>query len=125
MLVRLTVTVPLKMGPVEVTGEELPPHPVRICVRPKAATAKASMRNFLLRMRRRRANGSSSDGRKSPARTMLDGVVCSWARTAVVVMVRVDVSVAPLPVAVRVVGLKAQVAEVGRPVQVKVLKVPV
>ena len=47
-LVRLTVTVPLKMGPVDVAGVELPPQPVRICVRPKAETAKAKRKSLLV-----------------------------------------------------------------------------
>jgi len=79
-LVRLMVTVPLKMGPVGVVGVELPPHPVRICVRPKAATAKAKRKSLLvwpLRMRRRRANGTRNAGSRSPAKTMPDEGVCS------------------------------------------------
>ena len=79
-LVRLTVTVPLKMGPVGVAGVELPPQPVRSCVRPRAEAVKANRRSLLrrpLRMRRRRANGKRNAGSRSPAKTMPDEGVCS------------------------------------------------
>ena len=131
-VVKFTSIVPLKYGLVEPPppelAEELEPQPVRICVIPIAATAKSKRRRRFARAplkRRERANGSRSDGRKRPAHTMLERVRCNSVKEAGTVMVTAEVRAALLPVAVRDVGLNAQVKVAGRPVQLKVLKVPV
>lgn len=60
-----------------------------------------------------------------PARTIVDRSETEAVKTGIVVMVTVDVNFAPSPRAVNVVGLNAHVAEEGRPVQLRDVKLPV